>query len=130
MQEINKWLLPLGNELFGKQSTAVFHLPSGENGCREYYSYGDLGEVEGKQAVIGFFDDGSFMLVNKRYDAGEKNRMRYTLSDLSEGLEYFDTDSASWKSIDGTKYAAKNEAGRYVITLDPGAGLLMRVSDK
>lgn len=130
VQEINKWLLPLGNELFGKQSTAVFHLPSGENGCREYSSYGDLGEVEGRQAVIGFFDDGSFMLVNKRYDAGEKNRMSYTFSDLSEGLEYFDTDSASWKSIDGTKYAAKNEAGRYVITLDPGAGLLMRVSGK
>ena len=51
-------------------------------------------------------------------------------ADLSEGLEYFDTDSASWKSIDGTKYAAKNEAGRYVITLDPGAGLLMRVAGK
>ena len=130
VQEINKWLLPLGRELFGKQSTAVFHLPSGENGCREYVPYGDLGEVEGKQAVIGFFDDGSFMFVNKRYDEGEKNRMSYTLSDISDGLEYFDTAAAEWRSIDGTSYAAKNESGKYVLTLDPGAGLLMRVTNK
>lgn len=127
VQEINKWLLPLGRELFGKQSTAVFHLPSGENGCSDYEGYGDLGAVEGRQAVIGFFDDGSFMLVNKRYDEGEKNRMSYTFSDLSEGLEYFDTTAGAWKNIDGSAYAAKNEAGNYVITLDPGAGLLMRV---
>ncbi len=128
VQEINKWLLPLGRELFGKQSTAVYHLseypPSSSN---RYTSYGDLGEVEGSDAVIGFFDDESFMIVNKNYRDGDDYRRSYTLIDHSDGLEYFNTASGKWETADGADFMTKNEQGKYVLTLNAAAGVLLRV---
>lgn len=128
VQEINQWLLPLGTELFDKESTAVFHLDkTAESQCALYDSYGVLGAVEGENAVIGFFDDDSFMFVNKLYAEGEESVRSYTLLEYSSGLEYFDTNSASWKSLDESTFAEKNVDGKYVITLSPGASALLRV---
>ena len=128
VQKINKWLLPIGRELFDKMSTAVFHLgatiPFNTVG---YTPYGDLGEIDGDDAVIGFFDDESFMIVNKNYQDGAEYERKYTLKDHRGGLEYFDTDSGEWRSADGASFMSYDKNGCCVLTIAPAAALLLRV---
>ena len=128
VQKINKWLMPIGRELFDKMSTAVFHLgttiPFNTVG---YTPYGDLGEIDGDDAVIGFFDDESFMIVNKNYQDGAEYERKYTLKDHRGGLEYFDTDTGEWRSADGASFMSYDENGCCVLTIAPAAALLLRV---
>jgi len=136
VQEINKWLLPLGNELFDKTSTAVFHTRakgggSLEKGCEYYSSYGDLGEINtSASVVIGFFDDGSFMITNRMYNDTESARNTVEFLDIASGLEYFDTASASWKNAETEGLTARNENGNLTVKLEPGEGILFRVVGK
>lgn len=136
VQEINKWLLPLGNELFDKTSTAVFHTRSKgggslEKGCEYYSSYGDLGEINtSASVVIGFFDDGSFMITNRMYNDTASARNTVEFLDIASGLEYFDTASASWKNAETEGLTARNENGNLTVKLEPGEGILFRVIEK
>lgn len=136
VQEINKWLLPLGNELFDKNSTAVFHTRtkgggSLEKGCEVYKSYGDLGEIAtDASVVIGFFDDGSFMITNRMYTDTENSRNTVEFLDISSGLEYFDTASSSWKDAEADGIVTRNENGVLCRTFEPGEGMLFRVKGK
>ncbi|MBO4790672.1 MAG: hypothetical protein J5592_00170 [Clostridia bacterium] len=124
---INQWLLPLGNELFGKTSTAVFHIgTASETGTQRYTSYGDLGSVEGTGYVVGFFDDESFLIVNKATISGGTKEL--LLNDIRSGLEWFDTSSASWKSADDCESIRKSDDGRYAITTSSGGSILLRVA--
>lgn len=126
IQRTSKWLVPLGRELAKKESTAVFHISSvSESGCKRYTSYGDLGKVKGKNFVIGFFDDGSFLMVNRIYSGSAQNTA--TLLDLFDGLEYFDTESSEWKDASTSAAVAKDENGNYTVSLAPGASVLLRV---
>ena len=132
VQEINKWLLPLGQELFDKNSTAVFHTRSKgggslEKGCEAYTSYGDLGEINGYAFVIGFFDDGSFMITNKAFADLDSARNPLEFVDVSEGLEYFDAESGEWKDAESEGIVTRNENGNYTHTFEPGEGILFRV---
>jgi len=136
VQEINKWLLPLGNELFDKNSTAVFHTRtkgggSLEKGCEAYKSYGDLGEIAtDASVVIGFFDDGSFMITNRMYTDTENSRNTVEFLDIASGLEYFDTSSSSWKDAEADGIVTRNENGVLCRTFEPGEGMLFRVREK
>lgn len=136
VQEINKWLLPLGTELFDKTSTAVFHTRSKgggglETGCEKYESYGDLGEVATDAAVvIGFFDDESFMITNRMYTDTENSRNTVEFLDIASGLEYFDTATASWKDAEAEGIVTRNENGVLQKTFEPGEGMLFRVKGK
>ncbi len=136
VQEINKWLLPLGNELFDKNSTAVFHTRtkgggSLEKGCEAYKSYGDLGEIAtDASVVIGFFDDGSFMITNRMYTDTENSRNTVEFLDIASGLEYFDTASSSWKDAEADGIVTRNENGVLCRTFEPGEGMLFRVREK
>ncbi len=132
VQEINKWLLPLGTELFDKNSTAVFHFGSSslEAGCEKYTGYGDLGQIKGKSCVIGFFDDGSFMITNKAYNAKSASAVNnIQLLDINDGLEYFDTAAGEWKNAESGGFATRNEDGVLCIELGAGEGMLLRVKD-
>lgn len=127
VQKINKQTAVLGEELFGKTSTAVFHLSRTiEDECEEYTGYGDLGQVDGNNFVMGFFDDGSFMIVNKSYTESVSAVKQLELIDVTDGLQYFDTETAQWKDAEGG-IASRNEAGRYVIPFHAGEGVLLRV---
>ncbi|MBR6577997.1 MAG: hypothetical protein IKK74_03545 [Clostridia bacterium] len=136
VQEINNRLLPLGNELFDKNSTAVFHTRtkgggSLEKGCEAYKSYGDLGEIAtDASVVIGFFDDGSFMITNRMYTDTENSRNTVEFLDIASGLEYFDTSSSSWKDAEAGGIVTRNENGVLCRTFEPGEGMLFRVREK
>ena len=133
VQNVNKWLLPLGNELFGKTSTAVFHKCSPQDlseNSKAYTSYGALGLCTGNNFLIGFFDDASFMIVNKEYYYDKDNTKNVMVfDDVTNGLEYFDTDSASWKNAEESSAVTRNDDGKYVAQFEPGQGILFRVND-
>lgn len=124
VQAVNAEILPLGRELFGKRSVGVYHLRSGslEEGCTGYQGYGDLGEVSGKSFLIGFFDDGSFMIVNRKYGEGEYGDNSLTFIDVTERLEYFDVSDGSWKA-----FTDRDAEGRYEYRCGGGEGMLFRV---
>ena len=126
VQAVNKKIYPLGNELFNKASEAVFHLTSDASALEKetaaYTSYGKLGSVTGDEFVIGFFNDGSFMITNKKYEEGDAGKNALVFNDISSGLEYFDVESATWKA-----YTAKNANGNYVFEAMGGEGVLFRV---
>lgn len=131
VQNINQWLLPLGNELFGKTSTAVFHMTSGslDKGCIKYEGYGALGEVNGKNFAVGFFDDESFMIANKIYYEGDYGNNVLEFIDVRSGLEYFDTTTSTWVDVESGGLATRNEDGNYVITFVSSQGILFRVAE-
>lgn len=126
VQAINKNTAPLGKELFHKRSEAVFHLTedpeSLENGCQEYTSYGALRRVSGNDFVLGFFDDGSFMVTNKKFEEGDDGKNALTFLSVIVGLEYFDIDTAAWKP-----YTERNANGNYVFNANGGEAMLFRV---
>ncbi len=126
VKEINAYSYALGSKLFNKDSTAVFHLVSSadalEMECVAYESYGSLGKVTGDEFAIGFFSDGSFMIMNKRWKEGAEGNNALIFDDVASGLEYFDVESASWKA-----YNNKNESGKYVYNAEAGEALLFRV---
>ncbi len=136
VQEINKWLLPLGKQLFDKNSTAVFHYKtrggaSLEKGCEAYTSYGNLGEINADAGVvIGFFNDESFMITNKMYNDTEASRNTVEFLDVASGLEYFDTVTESWKDAEADGTATRNENGVLTYTFEPGEGMLFGVKGK
>lgn len=130
VQKINKWLLPLGRELFDKTSTAVFHVSrSVEKECEKYTSYGDLGEINGNNFLVGFFDDNSFMIVNKAYAEIEASTKQLEFLDIERGLQYFDTESAQWRDAEAAGVAVRNETGKLAVTFGPGEGMLFRVQN-
>ncbi|MBE6631153.1 MAG: hypothetical protein E7623_00470 [Ruminococcaceae bacterium] len=130
VQKVNKWLLPIGNELFNKTSTAVFHAndeSSVETNCTAYTSYGDLGNIKADNFVIGFFDDGSFMISNKYYSSETVSENLFEFTDVKNGLEYFDTDTAEWHDAEADGIVSKNGNGCLSKAFDAGEGMLFRV---
>ncbi|MBE6598651.1 MAG: hypothetical protein E7638_04340 [Ruminococcaceae bacterium] len=132
VQEINRWLLPLGNELFDKESVGVYHLRKFdwdvlEAECEEYTPTGVLGEVKGDRFVIGLFDDGSFMITNKLWDEldGEYNTFEFV--DIKDGLEYFDTTDGQWKDAVAEGFVTRNENGNLTREFHLSEGVLFRV---
>ncbi len=67
VQAINAVIRPVGEYLFSRKSTAVFHIGTPEPGAQKFENYDVITSIDGDCGVIGFFDDGSFYLVNRDY---------------------------------------------------------------
>ena len=143
-QKVNEWLLPLGNELFDKNSTAVFHIMERNNNSYldVYTSYGDLGEVDARNFVVGFFDDGSFMITNKDYTTEVKYEIvdgkpvitevpdsPFVFLDVDGGLQYFNTESATWCDAEADGVVFRNAEGKLEENFEIAEGMLFRVID-
>lgn len=114
---INPGLLRLGRELYAKTSTTVFHLKEKAEEVRPFESFGILKAVQGEgDAVLGFFDDGSFLMVNKDY----KFAQGWTLD--APALEYFSEEDGAWHQPGED---APLRPGNF-LTLPAGSGLLLR----
>ncbi len=67
VQTINRLLYPVGQGLFEREWQAAFHIGRVEPGGTLFEGYGDIAAIEGDFGVVGFYDDGSFYLVNGDY---------------------------------------------------------------
>lgn len=108
-QRINRQAYPIGQILFEHRSEAIFHLHTGEKGTKEFAGYGIIDEIRGERGVIGFFDDDYVYLVNHDYIHSHSYEIK-----SNAGMERYTGEGyVTCKSI-------------FDITLDPGAGVLLR----
>ncbi len=86
VQTVNREIYDIGKMLFTGKSEAVFHIGTGEAAGEPFAGYGPIKEVEGAQAVIGFFDNGYVYLVNYNF----LEERTFTLASEKELLGYED----------------------------------------
>ncbi len=91
VQKINKTIMPVGEHLFNTKSKEVFHIGESEKGTRSFSQFGKINKIDGNNAVIGFFEDGSVYLVNRDY-INENSLTVYADSEMSvfdgEGFKF------------------------------------------
>ena len=130
VQKVNADIKVLGDQLFDKRSAQVFHISGGgvsiQAGSQSYRGYGDLGPVDAKGFCIGFFDDGSFMIVNENYRAGETGKNALTTKDFTCGMEVFDVTEAKWISAGNDGRFSRTDDGNWSLILSGGEGVLCR----
>jgi hypothetical protein len=109
VQSINKVIRPVGEYLFGRTSTGVFHIgDTPEKGTSAFVSCGKVQSIDGGCGVIGVFDDGSMYLVNRDFLAPRTFVIR--------------TDAALTVMKDGVFVDAESNE----ITLAAGEGVLIK----
>ena len=117
---LNRQVLNLGNELFNKQSTALYH-PGLSDATKSAYFCDDLGESELIAAlpggtVAGVFTGGGktyLMLVNKDYQRPLTGTIRLKTAKTVREFQAADN-----------RYGASSYADRFDVTLGKGEGKL------
>ena len=126
VKNISKDVVPVGNQLARQEFQTVWHIDTPEYlGAPAYIPFGPLGRIGGKNGIIGFFDDGSFYLVNYIYDTGAPENV-FTLSEYDgDTLEFFDPAEERWRDAESS--AKITRSGRcYTVSLPSGDGVLLR----
>lgn len=68
VQKINAAIRPVGEYLFDRKSTEVFHVGKSELGTKLFEGFDGIKEIKSERPlVVGFFDDGSVYVVNADY---------------------------------------------------------------
>ena len=120
VREINRRLRSLGKALEGRTSEAVFHADPAEPYGLPLRSHGALRSLSGGAAVVGFFDDGSFLVTNKDFRAPAVLELEITGEPA-----YWDEKEEDWRPCrEGAPLAGRD--GTYRLRLEPGDGLLIR----
>ena len=107
VQSIAAKIRPIGEYLFARKNTAVYHIGQPEEGAAQFTAYGKIDAIEGTDGVVGFFEDGSFYLVNRSYQTEKSFIVR------SEAPLYAYAEG-QWKECDGK------------FTLAAGDGVLLK----
>jgi len=116
-----------GELLVSKKFEMVYHLNTDQTlGAPKYIPFGDLGEIEGENAVIGFFSDGTFFLVNHIFFT-DAPMNTITIGEYNGvGLEWYDTSDETWKDAVACENITLTERG-YEISLASGDAEALRV---
>ena len=127
MKNVAPKILAHGNLLLPKKFEMVYHINTSEYlGAPKYIPFGDLGEIEGENAVIGFFDDGTFILTNNVFSTGAPMNT-ITIGEYNgTSLEWYDTSDETWKGALECENITLTERG-YKISLLPGDAEVFRV---
>ena len=118
VQRINRVVKPVGEYLFHRNCTAVFHIGEAEQGAEVFSAYGSVKEIKGKCGVVGFFDDGSIYLVNRDYQNTQNFRLVTDLpvTVMRDGV-FVDAESLEFALDPGAAVLLK---GRYASSADGG----------
>lgn len=125
VQSENKITRVLGNALYHTSSDKVFKLNAdGVTDVEEYEKYGRLRSVTGQNALIGFYDNGWFMIMSS-CSASEEGSCTVTANKIKGTLLWLNPDSACWEYADTCSYITENSGGGYTISLPAGQALLL-----
>ena len=133
LQEIAKEYVPLGQYMYNLRFEHVAHLNTHVKiDAPEYLGWGKLGEIgladEKDGAVIGFFEDDIFYLVNFEFRSVTE-KSDFILGDYDgSGIEWYDQLAGEWKPAEQSERIGL-DGGAYTVSLEPGAGVLLRVVD-
>lgn len=127
VQNENKTTRVLGNALYATNSEKVFKINTElVSHVEEYESYGALGEVSGEDFLAGFYENGSFLLMNA--SAVEGSDRTLTTEELDSGLFWLNPETARWESVHSCSFIERKNGG-YRITLEAGGAVLLRVEN-
>ncbi|MDD6799294.1 MAG: hypothetical protein PUE85_02580 [Firmicutes bacterium] len=69
------------------------------------------------------------MIVKKEYYYDMDNTKKIMVfDDVTNGLEYFDSDITSWKNAEESGVVTRNADGKNEAAFEPGHGILFRVN--
>jgi hypothetical protein len=116
-----------GELLVSKKFEMVYHLNTDQTlGAPKYIPFGDLGEIEGENAVIGFFSDGTFFVASNIFQAGDGTITVKFPEYNGVGLEWYDTSDETWKDAVACENITLTD-GVYELSLDVGDAEALRV---
>ena len=119
----------VGSLIFDKRLDMVFHLANADGTyspeVHAYKGFRNAGEVEGCDAMLSFFEDGTIMVTDKRstnLDGGDHD---VTLSGLNGGVEWFNVETNAWEDISTCEVATVSENG-LTLTLTRASQYIVR----
>ncbi len=118
VQAINAAVRPIGERIAQTRSEAVFHV--GDEDKREHVTrftaegYGAIRSIGGGDYTVGFFEDGTFIIANKDYEAPH----RCTVT-ADAALEIFDIGTGTFVPVTENTF-----------NLPAGGGVYLRVADR
>ena len=119
VQNINRELYPMGQQLIGKKSLGVFYTNTPpETLTKAFKGFGAVKSIEGDDVTVGFFEGNYALIVNRNTE----NNCEITLTTDSV-MEFFDAIDNEWIALD-------KENGRYDIGLEAGDAILVRFINK
>ena len=119
VQNINRELYPMGQELMGRKSIGVFYTNTApETLTKKFESFGAVKSIEGDDVTVGFFEGNYALIVNR----STEEDCEITLN-TDSAMEFFDAIDNEWISLD-------KENGRYDIGLEAGDAILVRFINK
>jgi len=116
-----------GRLLVKKKFEMVYHLNTGwDLGAPHYVPFGDLGEVEGENAILSFFSDGTIFVASSLFQKDDPVvKVRFPEYN-GVGLEWYDTSDETWKDAVACENITLTN-GVYELSLDVGDAEALRV---
>lgn len=119
VQNINRELYPMGQQLIGKKSLGVFYTNTPpETLTKAFKGFGAVKSIEGDDVTVGFFEGNYALIVNRSTE--EDCEITLTTDSV---MEFFDAIDNEWIALD-------KENGRYDIGLEAGDAILVRFINK
>ncbi len=126
VKKINKWVYPIGNELYNKKVSKTF----GFNEVDELEKYNNkLGKIKAKNdGILTIFNDNSFMLVNT--DLVKNTNNTFTFDDKTtklSSMEWFNPSSSRWEVLpNGSNIYMSVNKTKNTISIPVGHCVLLR----
>ncbi len=125
VQTENKITRVLGSALYNTESEKVYRF--GDNrlvGVADYPADGTRGVLTGENAVVGFYKNGWFMVMNSEPTKADAPSS-FVMDGSPAGYEWLNPESAEWESLSGCSYV-KEADGKLTFTLPAGRAVLVR----
>ena len=121
-KKANDYLHVISPVLLEKRLDTVFHLPRADGGYDidtiPYYPYHGAGAVEGIDAVLTFFEDGTIIVTDKRCDDFRGGAHEVTLTGVTGEVQWFNPVTAAWEEIGSCPAAISSGAGGLTLRLE------------
>ena len=125
VQNENKITRVLGSALYDTESEKVYRIGDSRlRGVDDYPENGKLGALTGENALVGFYKNGWFMVMNSeptKTDAPSS----LVMSGNAAGYEWLNPESAVWEPLSGWSYV-KEADGKLTFTLPAGRAMRVR----
>ena len=125
VQNENKITRVLGSALYDTESEKVYRIGDSRlRGVDDYPENGKLGVLTGENALVGFYKNGWFMVMNSEPTKADAPSS-LVMSGNAAGYEWLNPESAEWESLSGCSYV-KEADGKLTFTLPAGRAVLVR----
>lgn len=115
VQEINRNIAPIGEQIALTRSEAVFHIGDTflHEGVTPFKPYGDIDNIMGNRLTVGFFENGTFIIANQDYTSSTE----VTIT-TKKSLALFDTKTNTFISTKKNTFTISAGEGIYLKILE------------